>query len=75
MPRHTPNPPHETDAPRTLLSVEEAARRLSIGRTTMFGLLKSGAITSVQIGRLRRVPATALTTYAEHLATGQPHAA
>jgi excisionase family DNA binding protein len=45
------------------LTVEEAARRLSVGRTTMYALLASGEIPSVMIGRLRRIPAEALNEY------------
>ncbi|MDT3395804.1 helix-turn-helix domain-containing protein [Streptomyces sp. B1866] len=45
------------------LTVEEAARRLGIGRTTMYALVSSGQIRSVKIGRLRRIPAQALTEY------------
>jgi len=52
---------------RTLLSVEAAATQLSIGRTTMYALLKTGAIESVRVGRLRRVPASALTDYVARL--------
>jgi excisionase family DNA binding protein len=55
----------------TLLSVEDAAQRLSIGRTTMYTLLKDGQINSVRIGRLRRVPAEALTAYTARLAAVQ----
>ena len=54
--------------PRTLLSVEAAADQLSIGRTTMYALIKTGAIESVRVGRLRRVPASALTDYVARLA-------
>jgi len=53
---------------RTLLSVEAAATQLSIGRTTMYALIKTGAIESVRVGRLRRVPASALTDYVARLA-------
>jgi excisionase family DNA binding protein len=60
--------------PRTLLSVEAAATQLSIGRTTMYALIKTGAITSVRIGRLRRIPAEALTAYTDRLVAEQ-HAA
>ena len=67
----TPDPP---DPARTLLSVEAAATQLSIGRTTMYALLKTGAITSVRIGRLRRIPAEALTAYTDRLVAEQ-HAA
>ena len=59
-----------TDPPgnaRTLLTVEAAAQRLSIGRTTMYALLRSGAIESVRIGRLQRVPSSGLTTYITQL--------
>lgn len=56
-----------TPAARTLLTVEAAAARLSVGRTTMYALLKTGAIESVRVGRLRRVPAAALTAYVTRL--------
>jgi excisionase family DNA binding protein len=62
------------DPTRTLLSVEAAATQLSIGRTTMYTLIKTGAITSVRIGRLRRIPAEALTAYTDRLVAEQ-HAA
>jgi excisionase family DNA binding protein len=45
------------------LTVEEAARRLGVGRTTMYGLVSSGEVLSVMIGRLRRIPAQALSDY------------
>ncbi|MEU4801062.1 helix-turn-helix domain-containing protein [Actinosynnema sp. NPDC023587] len=60
-----------TDQPRALLSVEAAARALSIGRTTMFGLIKSGAIMSVQIGRLRRIPLSAIAEFTARLTAEQ----
>ncbi len=53
--------------PRVLLTVEQAAQRLSVGRTTMYALIKAGHITTVRIGHLRRVPADALTAYVQHL--------
>jgi excisionase family DNA binding protein len=56
---------------RTLLTVEAAAQRLSIGRTTMYALLKNGQINSVRIGRLRRIPADALTAYTTRLTAEQ----
>jgi excisionase family DNA binding protein len=56
---------------RALLTVEAAAQRLSIGRTTMYALLKDGQINSVRIGRLRRIPAQALTEYTARLITTQ----
>ena len=46
--------------PRRLLTTEETARRLSIGRTLVYRLMASGDLESVRIGRLRRIPAVAL---------------
>ncbi|MFE7278084.1 helix-turn-helix domain-containing protein [Streptomyces sp. NPDC057623] len=51
------------DTTLVLLTVEEAARRLRIGRTTCYGLIRSGELESIDIGRLRRVPADAPAAY------------
>jgi excisionase family DNA binding protein len=53
--------------PRELLTVEAAADRLAVSRTTMFALIKNGSVNSVRIGKLRRVPATALAEYVERM--------
>lgn len=53
--------------PRLLLTVEEAAEQLGVGRSTMYGLILDGAVESVRIGRLRRVPADALPTLLDSL--------
>ena len=45
---------------RLLLTVEEAARRLGIGRTLAWQLVRDGQLPSVRLGRLVRVPARAL---------------
>jgi excisionase family DNA binding protein len=59
-----PNVPAPRPAPeRALLTVEEAAERLHIGRTRMFDLVKSGQIESVQIGRLRRIHPDAVDAF------------
>jgi excisionase family DNA binding protein len=50
-----------------LLTVEEAAERLQVGRTTMYALVSTGAIESVTIGRLRRIPAECLEIYVSAL--------
>ncbi len=55
------------DPARLLLTVEEAADRLGIGRTLAYALVKSGEVESVQIGRLRRVPYDALNAYISEL--------
>ena len=46
-----------------VLTVEEAAQRLRIGRTLMYALIAAGDVESVRIGRLRRVPTDALDDY------------
>ena len=48
---------------RLVLTVEEAAECLGIGRTLMYALITAGEVESVRIGRLRRVPADALERY------------
>lgn len=52
---------------RIILTVEEAAESLCVGRTTMYALIAAGDVESVRIGRLRRVPAQALEAYVERL--------
>lgn len=47
-------------APRLLLTIPEAARRLSVGRTTLYAMVTSGELASVAVGRLRRIPIDSL---------------
>jgi excisionase family DNA binding protein len=54
-----------------VLTVEEAADRLGVGRTVMYALVSSGAVESVRIGRLRRVPADALVAFLDALRGNQ----
>lgn len=53
--------------PKLLVSVEEAAWRLSIGKTTLYELIGSGVIRSVQIKRSRLVPVAELEAYVRAL--------
>ncbi len=53
---------------RVLLTVEEAAERLAVGRTTVYRLIRSGELDSVRVGRLRRVHVEAIDAYAAQLA-------
>ena len=48
-----------------LLTIVEAARVLSIGRTTMYELVGAGEIEVVHIGRSARVPVAALEEYVD----------
>ena len=49
--------------PPLLVTVEEAARRLSIGRTAAYMLVLRGELQSVKIGRTRRVVVASLEAY------------
>ena len=53
--------------PVLLLRVEEAALRLGIGRTSMYRLIGTGEVESVQIGGLRRIPAPCLREYVDRI--------
>lgn len=50
-----------------LLTPEVAAERLSCGRTKVYELIRTGALESVKVGRLRRVPVDALNAYVASL--------
>jgi excisionase family DNA binding protein len=54
-----------------LVTVEQAAELLNVGRTTMYGLVASGTIPSVRIGKCRRVAVDALDAYVEGLCRGK----
>jgi excisionase family DNA binding protein len=56
-----------TEPIRLVLTIEQAARRLGIGRTLMYSLVMDGEIESVTIGRLRRIPVECLTEYVNRL--------
>ena len=43
---------------RTLLTAEEAAESLKVGRCKVYDLIRSGELESIKIGRLRRIPVT-----------------
>jgi excisionase family DNA binding protein len=61
-----PAPPREVGA-RLLLTVEEAADCLGVGRTYMFQLIGQGAVPSVRVGKLRRVKPEDLEAYVASL--------
>ena len=46
---------------------EEAAERLSLGRSRIFELISTGRLRSVRIGGSRRIPAAALTDFVNDL--------
>ena len=55
-----------------LVRPEDAAQVLGIGRTKVYELIRSGALRSVRIDGLRRIPVAAL---AEFVAQLEDHAA
>jgi excisionase family DNA binding protein len=59
--------PQKPASERILLTVEEAAERLGIGRTFAWRLVRTGELESVQIGRLRRIHVDAIRGYAAQL--------
>jgi excisionase family DNA binding protein len=59
----------ERHVPKLLLTPEEAAGALGVGRTTLYGLLRTGAVASVRIGGSRRVPTSAVEEYVRTLTT------
>lgn len=58
-----PEPPMR----KLLLTPEEAAQVLGIGRTKVYELMLSNAIESVKIGASRRVPVHSLNTFVDAL--------
>lgn len=60
-----------TQPTRLVLTIEQAARRLGIGRTLMYSLVMTGEVESVTIGRLRRIPVECLAEYVTKLRTAQ----
>ena len=62
-----------------LLTPEEAATALRVGRTTVYALMKSGDLHAVHIGRSCRLPCAELQRYVDRLSappaptTAPPH--
>lgn len=71
QPKAPPVPELRRLPPRVLLTVEEAAQQLGIGRSMAFRLIRDGELQSVRIGRLRRVSTSAIADYAAALTARQ----
>jgi len=50
-----------------LLSIDETAQSLRIGRSMVWQLVKTGELRSVKIGASRRIPVAAIAEYANSL--------
>jgi excisionase family DNA binding protein len=61
--------------PKVLLTVEEAAWALSLGRTVVYELVMKREIESIKVGRMRRIPVTALHDYVGRQLAGLPRGA
>lgn len=59
--------PPVADAPRLLLSPNEAARALSVSRSKLYRLLREGHLQSVMLGGCRRIPVVSLERLVEDL--------
>jgi excisionase family DNA binding protein len=69
--RRTPSKAPAAVAPVLLLSVEEAARSLSIGRSKTYELIAEGSLEAVHIGRSTRVSVSALHDFLDRLREAQ----
>jgi excisionase family DNA binding protein len=50
--------------PDHLLSIEQAARALGVGRTALYSEIGAGRVRSVKVGRRRLIPSSAITEVA-----------
>jgi excisionase family DNA binding protein len=57
-----------------LLTPEEAAKVLRVGRTTIYALMKAAVVRPVHIGRCCRISRAELERYVRRLETPQPSA-
>jgi excisionase family DNA binding protein len=55
----------QTRHDKLLLTVEEAAQVLNLGRSLMYELILSGQILSLKIGRARRIPPEELQAFVD----------
>jgi len=62
--------PAPTAFRQLLMTPEQAASGLSICRTKVYELIRTGQLESVQIGSSRRIPSDALSDYVERLREG-----
>ena len=60
---------------KLLLTPEETANALSIGRTKVYDLMARGELASVRIGGSRRIPVEAVTSFLDALAAARFDAA
>ncbi|MEK4242052.1 helix-turn-helix domain-containing protein [Janibacter indicus] len=52
-----------TMAEKLLMTVAEAAEALNVGKSAVYDLIRMNRLPSVKIGRLRRIPVSAVREY------------
>lgn len=52
---------------RVLLTAEEVAEALNVGRCTVYDLIRTGQLQSLKIGKLRRIPVDAVHEFARRM--------
>ena len=52
---------------RVLLTAEEVAENLKIGRCKVYDLIRTGELQSIKIGRLRRIPVDSVHAFAQRM--------
>jgi excisionase family DNA binding protein len=61
---------HPDQTPKLLLKADEVARKLSLGRATVYAMMASGELPTLRKGRAIRVPALALNRWIESKSEG-----
>jgi excisionase family DNA binding protein len=58
------------DRPRVLYRIDEAAELLSVSKSRVYELVRSGQLRTVKVGKSHRVPARSLDEYVSRLLRG-----
>lgn len=53
---------------KVLLTVDETAHKLSVGRNAVYGLMRRGELRYITVGRVRRVPIEAVSEFVANAA-------
>jgi len=69
MQKHTKIPPEGMAEMKVLVSVDEAAAMLSLGRTLVWELVRKKELRSVKVGRTRRILVSSVHEYVQKLMT------
>ena len=69
MQKHTKIPPEGMAEMKVLVSVDEAAAMLSLGRTLVWELVRKKELRSIKVGRTRRILVSSVHEYVQKLMT------